>query len=158
MNSVMTAYYPVFEMYQSLRAQLLETITDEDLGYRPVERTLTLGELCREIGEVEYAYIQSFKTFTIDFSYKNPDLQLERSVAALQAWYADLDQELKDVIAGLSEDDVQNRVVDRGSDFKLPVRFNLNVYQEALLIFYGKTSVYLRALDKLPSQWQEWIG
>jgi IS605 OrfB family transposase len=32
-------------------------------------------------------------------------------------------------------------------------------YKEALLIFYGKVSMYLKAIGKiLPEQWQEWIG
>jgi hypothetical protein len=50
-------------------------------------------------------------------------------------------------------------LVDRGGDFKLPLQTQLNVYQEALLIFYGKAIVYLRALGKTPpQQMQEWIG
>jgi hypothetical protein len=35
----------------------------------------------------------------------------------------------------------------------------LEIYKEALLIFYGKTSVYLKATGKeLPEQWLAWIG
>jgi len=50
-------------------------------------------------------------------------------------------------------------VIDRGGDFKLPPRIQLEVYKEALLIFYGKTDVYLKAMGKaLPTQWREWIG
>jgi hypothetical protein len=37
--------------------------------------------------------------------------------------------------------------------------FQLEVYKEALLIFYGKASVYLKAMGKpRPQQWQEWIA
>jgi hypothetical protein len=33
------------------------------------------------------------------------------------------------------------------------------IYREALLIFYGKASIYLKALGKtLPEQWQAWIA
>jgi len=47
----------------------------------------------------------------------------------------------------------------RGGDFKLPLQIQLNVYQEALLIFYGKAIVYLRAIgEPPPQQMQEWLG
>ena len=35
----------------------------------------------------------------------------------------------------------------------------LDIYREALLIFYGKVSIYLRLMGReLPRHWQEWIG
>jgi hypothetical protein len=38
-------------------------------------------------------------------------------------------------------------------------KIQLDVYREALLICYGKVSVYLRAIDRpLPGQWLDWIG
>lgn len=159
MNSIMIGYYPTFEMYQALRDQLMEILTDADLAYTPGGANPPLGALCRELGEVEYAYIQSFKTFTLDFSYRNPEPGLETSVARLSAWYAELDRELKATIEGLSEEDLQQRVVDRGGGFTLPPQINLSVYNEALLIFYGKVVVYLRASGKtVPQQWADWLG
>jgi hypothetical protein len=158
-NSIMTGYYPTFELYQAMRNQLMEILTDADLDYTPGGANPPLGVLCRELGEVERAYIESFKTFTLDFSYRNPEPGLEHSVARLSAWFADLDRELKATIAGLSEDDIRQRVVDRGGGFTLPPQITLSVYNEALLIFYGKVIVYLRAAGKLvPEQWADWLG
>jgi uncharacterized damage-inducible protein DinB len=159
MNRLVSDYYPIFEMYQALRNQLMELLTDADLGYRVGGANPTLGALCRQIGETEYSYIQSFKTFTQDFSYRNRTPGLEGSVSTLSSWFAELDRELKTTIEGLSEEDLAQRTIDRGGDFKLPLQIQLDVYKEALLIFYGKVSVYLKALGKtLPTQWQEWIG
>ena len=160
MNSLMTGYFhPTFQLYQAIRPALMETLTDADLGYCPGGANPSLGVLCREIGEVERAYIDSFKTFVLDFSYRNSTPGLEHSVAQLVAWYAELDADLKVTIEDLSEEDISSRLVDRGGDFKLPLQIQLNVYQEALLIFYSKAIVYLRALGKTPpQQMQEWIG
>ena len=160
MNSLMTGYFvPTFQLYQAIRPALMETLTDDDLGYSPGGANPSLGVLCREIGEVEQAYIDSFKTFVLDFSYRNTTPRLEHSVAQLVAWYAKLDAELKASIEALSEEDISSRLVDRGGDFKLPLQIQLNVYQEALLIFYGKAIVYLRALGKTPpQQMQDWLG
>jgi uncharacterized damage-inducible protein DinB len=158
MNSVIAHYYPIFETYQGLRDHLMETLEDEDLDFRPTAQNPTLGELCREIGEVEQAYIEAFKTFRLDFSYRNEQPELESSVASLTEWYAALDRELRTVIENLSEDDISDRQIDRGH-FSLPPQFQLEVYKEALLLFYGKVSVYLHALGKTPPQrWQEFIG
>ena len=158
MNSIITHYYPIFQTYQELRDQLMKTLVDEDLGYRPTAQNPTLGELCREIGEVEQAYIASFKTFRLDFSSRNEQPELESSVALLSAWYAALDRELRTALENLSEDDIRNRRIDRGH-FSLPPQIQLDVYKEALLLFYGKVSVYLRAMGKTPPRrWQEFIG
>jgi len=158
MNSIMTGYYPIFEQYQAMRNQLMEILTDADLDYQPGGANPPLGTLCRELGEAEYAYIQSFKTFKLDFSYHNDEPGLEKSVARLAAWFAELDQALKATVAGLAEEDIQQRQVDRGS-FALPPNINLTIYNEALLIFYGKVIVYLRAAGKpVPQQWADWLG
>jgi hypothetical protein len=159
LNSIMTDYFPVFEMYQAIRAQLMETLADSDLSYTPGGANPRLGLLCREIGEVEQAYIDSFKSFRLDFSYRNTTPGLESSVAQLAGWYADLDAELKAMVAGLSQEDISARKVDRSGGFQLPPQLQLNVYQEALLIFYGKAAVYLKAMGKtMPQQMQDWIG
>jgi len=68
MNRLMTDYYPLFELYQALRSQLMAMLSDEDLGFRPGGKNLPLGVLCREIGEIEVSYIQSFKNFGQDLT------------------------------------------------------------------------------------------
>jgi hypothetical protein len=50
MNRVMTDYYPLFELYQVLRSQLMAMLSDEDLSFRPDGENPPLGFLCREIG------------------------------------------------------------------------------------------------------------
>lgn len=158
MNSIMTEYYPMFRMYQALRGQLMDLLADGDLQFSAGGENPPLGALCVEIGEVEQAYIESFKTFHIDFSYRNPTPGLAESVSQLEAWYSALDADLESAVAGLSEEDIKTRQIDRGG-WSLPPSIQLEVYKEALLIFYGKVSVYLKAMGKSrPQQWQEWIA
>ncbi len=77
----------------------------------------------------------------------------------LIAWYAQLDADLHHVIEGLSDEVIKQRKIDRGPDFRLSPQIQLDVYKEALLIFYGKVSVHLKSMGKaLPQQWREWIG
>ena len=159
MNRIMESYYPIFEMYQALRGQLMESLEDEDLTYSPGGENPSLGMLCKEIGEVERAYIDSFKTFEMDFSYRNPEPGLVDSVAKLQAWYAALDEELRATVAALSDEALEERRIDRGPNFSVPPHVQMEIYKEALLIFYGKVSVYLKAMGKARSeQWQAWIA
>lgn len=159
MNRIIEKHYPVFELYQALRDQLTEILDDADLSFRPGGDNLTLGALCVQIGEVEQAYIDSFRTFKQDFSYRNEDPGLEGSTERLKSWFQELDAELKSAVGSLSDDDIENRVIDRGEDFQLRPHVQLEVYKEALLIFYGKVDVYLKALGKArPEQWQKWIA
>jgi hypothetical protein len=142
-----------------MRNQLMAMVEDQDLEFRLGENNPSLGILCREIGEVQHSYIESFSTFRMDLSYRSEQPNLDQSVERLAVWYAALDQELEDVVSKLSQDEIDNRKVDRGGDFLLSPQIQLDVYKEALLIFYGKSSVYLKALDKeLPDQWREWIA
>ena len=152
-----------FREYQGLRDQLMQLLTDGDLDYRVGAATNSLGALCREMGDVERAYIEWFRTFRLDFVHHNQDPQVERDVAALTTWYAELDRDLMAALEGLSDDETANRTIVRSDydveDFAPLPTTNLDIYREALLIFYGKVSVYLQAMGKpLPRQWQEWIG
>jgi hypothetical protein len=159
MNRIINKYYPIFEEYQALRNKMMEILDDADLGFRPGGDNLSLGALCLQIGEVEQSYIQSFRTFRQDFSYRNEEPGLHSSTERLKSWFRELDIELKSVIEALSEHDINNRAIDRGGDFRVRPQIQLDIYKEALLIFYGKVDVYLKALGKeRPEQWQEWIA
>lgn len=159
MNKIVTQYFPLFKLYQAIRGQLMEVLTDADLAYELGGETLPLGQLCKEIGEVQHAYIESFKTFSLHFNYVLPDPEMARSVAKLKGWYAELDAELDRVIESFSEADVANKIVNRGGNFSIPIQFQLDIYKEALIIFYGKASIYLRAMRKpRPHQMAEWIA
>lgn len=164
-NSIIGGYLAdsFFPEYQGLRDQLMDMLVDEDLGLRLGGDTASFGALCREIGEIEHTYVESFTTFRQDFAYRTSDSRLEHSVAALKAWFAEMDRDMLAAVERLSEDDIASRRIIR-SDFDetffspLP-KEQLDVYREALLIFYGKVSVYLRAAERpLPQQWRDWIG
>jgi uncharacterized damage-inducible protein DinB len=152
-----------FTDYQALRNELTDVLHDEDLAFRPAAGTASLGELCREIGDIEHSYIEALRTFRQDFGWRNPDPEVERRVEALSSWYADLDQQLSAAIEGLTDDDVANRRITR-DDFDvdefspLPPQ-ELDIYREALLIFYAKVSIYLRIMGReLPGHWGPWLG
>ena len=158
MNSLIESEFPLHEA-QSIRYDLLRTLTDSDLAYKLPGDNPTLGELCRDFGEVEYSYIQSFKTFKLDWSYRATEPELATSVARLQAWYRTLDDEFESVVRGFSEDDLRDKQIDRGHGFTPSPLVQFQIYHEALLMFYAKASVYLKALQKFVSdEWRAGIG
>jgi hypothetical protein len=82
---------------------------------------------------------------------------LDSSVAQLKAWFQTLDDEMKATVSALSDVDL-TKTVDRGG-FTMPVELQLDVYLQALLIFFGKATIYLKAMNKpLPQHIQEYIG
>jgi hypothetical protein len=138
-----------------MRIPLLDALTDADLAFSPGGLNMTLGGLLREMGEVEYSYIQSLKTFKQDWAYHNSDPSVEKSTAKIKAWYQSLDDDFKATVEKLTDADLQ-KPVQRG--FDVPPKLQLDIYLQALLIFFGKASIFLKAMNKpLPKQIQDWI-
>ena len=157
MNRYMQEKWPWIEGTHGMRSQLIDILSDADLSFSPGGQNMTLGALLREMGETEYSYIQSLKTFKQDWSYRNMEAGLESSITRLKAWYQTLDEQMKAAVSDLSDEDL-TKTVDRGG-FSMPVDLQLDVYLQALLIFFGKATVYLKAMNKpLPQPIQEYIG
>jgi hypothetical protein len=157
MNRFMNEEWPWIEGSHGMRSQLLDILSDTDLAFSPGGQNMRLGALIRESGEIEHSYTQSLKTFEQDWSYRNVEAGLESSVARLKVWFQTLDDELKATASALSDGDLK-KTVDRGG-FTMPVELQLEVYLQALLIFFGKATIYLKAMNKpLPQQIQEYVG
>ena len=157
MNRYMQEKWPWIEGTHGMRSQLLDILSDADLSFSPGGQNMTLGILLREIGDIEHSYTQSLRTFKQDWSYHNTEASLESNVTRLKAWYQTLDDEMKATVSALSDEDL-TKAVDRGG-FTMPIELQLDVYLQALLIFLGKATIYLKAMNKpLPQQIQEYIG
>lgn len=158
MNADMKHFWQLNRMYARLRDELMASLSDADLAFSPGGENPSLGALCRELGETQQAYVQSFKSFEVDFSYRVNDDSLLGSVAKLRAWYATLDHELEAALSTITDEDVANRKMDRDG-FETPLHISLDILREAMLIFYGKVSVYLKAMGKARTQtWREWVA
>jgi uncharacterized damage-inducible protein DinB len=156
MNVFMQQHGAVYHETQVMREQLMDILSDADLAFTPGGSNPTLGEICREMADTEATYIGSLKLFKMDWSYRNPQQGLAHSVSQLQALYRSLDDQLKSTMEGLSDEDL-TKTIDRG--WPVAVGTQLHIYREAMLIYYGKLAVYLKAMGKtMPKQWQEWIG
>lgn len=150
--------HDILVMTNGLRDQLLTLLSDEDLEFT-LAGNPTLGTILRDFSDTQQSYITSFETFEQDFSEHSLDPDLTRSVAKLQARFAQLDNELRVALEALSEEDFQTKRVNRGDLFELSLGAQLHTFREALLIECAKISVYLRAMNKtLPEQWRAWIG
>ncbi|HVU09834.1 MAG TPA: DinB family protein [Phototrophicaceae bacterium] len=144
---------------QKIRVDMMNLLTDADLAYKLPGDNVTLGALCREMGETEQIYIDSFKSFKMNWAiYRTSDPALAGSVDQLKAWYQTLDQQFDAAIEALSDDDIRTKKVNRQT-FAPDLTVQFHIYREAQLIFYAKATCYLRALEKpLPSQMASWIG
>ena len=157
MNRFMQEKWPWIEGSHGMRTQLLDILSDADLAFNPGGQNMTLGALCREMGEIEHSYVQSLKTFQQDWSYRNKETGLDSSIARLKTWFQTLDDEMKATVSALSDEDL-TKTVDRGG-FTMPVELQLDVYLQAQLIFFGKATIYFKAMNKaLPGHISEYIG
>ena len=158
MNRYYEQKWPWIAGAHVMRTQLLDLLSDADLAFNPGGENVSLGALCREMGEVEHSYAQSLKTFQQDWSYRNADAGVESSIAQLKAWFHTLDDDLQATVEGLSDDDLQ-KSVDRGKGSSLPVDWQLDAYLQAVLIFFGKATIYFKMMTRpLPELMREYIG
>lgn len=156
MNKFATEQWPMFEGTHKMRDAMLDTLSDSDLAFSPGGANMTLGALCREMGDVERAYLQSVKTLKQEWTERNTEAGIEGSVKRLKAWLQELDAELGRVVTGMSDEEMK-RGVDRGG-FSVPVEVQLQIYLQAVLIFFGKATVFLKAMSKpLTKEIREWI-
>lgn len=157
MNRYMTEKWSWIEGSHGMRSQLLDTLSDADLAFSPGGQNMTLGALWREMGDIEHSYIQSLKTLKQDWSYHNTEEGLDSSVARLKTWLQTLDEEMKATVSAFSDEDL-TKTIDRNG-YMVPIDWQLDVYLQALLIFFGKTTVFLKAMNKpLSETFQEYIG
>jgi len=159
MNSFATENLPYIQALSSLRDQMLDLLTDADLAYKLPGANLSLGEVLHNRGNVQASYTESFHSFVQDFKMDHAPSDVGGSVAALRAWYKATDERLEAAISGYSEEDAQSRVIRRESGYEAAVALQFEFYSQALFIFLGKESIYLRALDKpLTKEWIEYVG
>jgi hypothetical protein len=82
---------------------------------------------------------------------------MDSSISQLKAWFTKMDDELKAVVEAFSNEELK-KGVDR-SGYPMPVETQLEVYLQAMLIIFGKATVYFRAMNKpLPETVEQWIG
>ena len=153
----MNETWPWIEAAHAMRSQVLDMLSDADLAFTPGGQNMTMGALCREMGGIEYAYTQSLKTFKHEWSHHNSEAALASNVIRLKEWFQTLDDQMQAVIIAFSDEDVQ-KPIERGGD-SVTIAFQLEVYLQAVLIFLGKATIYLKAMNRtLPQYLQEYIG
>jgi len=157
MKRSMQERWPWLEEVRGMRSQLVDILNNADLSFSPGGLNMTLGALLRWMGDLEYSYIQSLKTGMRDLSYHNTEAGLESDITRLKAWFQALDEEMLDTISAFSNEDLTKRV-DRGG-FNSTVEREVDHYGEALLIFFGKATIYLKAMNKpVPESIENTIG
>jgi hypothetical protein len=141
-----------------LRTYMMDILTDQDLQAR-IAGNPSLGELCREHGNVERDYLESFKTFAHrPAAEREQSAELAASVEKLKAWYKALDAEFEAALRAIPQSTYDSLMIARGSR-PLPAEAHFYTYREAMLIFCAQCSIYLRMLGKpLNAQWEDWIG
>jgi hypothetical protein len=145
--------------HHRMRDQLLTVVADADLGYRLPGQNPTLGELLVELGDTEGIYTHSFETFTLDWAHRQLPPPAPITVASLQAWFEAQDDAMNSALSRCTQDELQVDRIDRGHGFIASPFVQYEIYREAVYIFYGKLSVYLKALERdAGEEWAAGVG
>lgn len=140
-----------------MRDAALSRLDDADLEFSPGGDNLTFGEFLKEFGDIQYSYLQSLKTLSHDWSYRNDEAGLSSSISGLRAWFKQLDAEMKEILKSLTQDDLQKQI-DRGHGVIRTMEEQLDIYIQALMILFGKLVIYFKAMSKpLPESIEQYI-
>lgn len=145
--------------HHSMRDHLLTVVSDADLGYKLPGQNPTLGELLMEMGNVQGVYTHSFETLTLDWTHRQVPPPAEVTIGALRAWFEAQDDAMRAALSRFTDDELRVDRIDRGQDFIASPFVQHQIYREAVYIFYGKLSVYLKALERdAGAEWAAWVG
>lgn len=152
-NRYLAERYSWIEATHGMRDELLAALTDADLAFTPGGTNHTFGQLLQEWCTVEDSYSDSLKSFDQTWEREAPAAEL----TALGAKFSALDAELGATVAAFDDEDL-SKPVHRPGGFHLPVEMQLDAYLQAMLIYAGKASVYLKAMGRpLPPAIRDWI-
>ena len=145
--------------HHSMRDHLLTLVSDADLACDLPGQNLTLGEVLIEMGNVQGVYTHSFDTLTLDWAHRQLPPPEPITVASLQAWFAAQDDAMSAALSRFTEEELRIDRIDRGNGFIASPFTQHQIYREAVYIFYGKLSVYLKALERdAGDEWAAWVG
>lgn len=145
--------------HHSMRDHVLNLVSDADLAFQLPGWNPTLGELLVEMGNIQGVYTHSFETLTLDWTHRELPPPSPISVAALRAWFAAHDDAMRAALDRFTEEELRVDRIDRGHGFIASPFVQHEVYREAVYIFYGRLSVYLKALERdAGEEWAAWVG
>jgi hypothetical protein len=145
--------------HHSMRDLVLAIVTDQDLAYPLPGTNPTLGGVLIEMGHLQGVYTHSFATFDLDWGHRQLEAPDPLTVAGLQTWFDAQDGAMKTALDRFSTEELRADRIDRGGGFVASPFVQVQVYREAVYIFYGKLSVYLRALERdAGADWAVWVG
>lgn len=145
--------------HHSMRDHLLTLLTDADLDYKLPGANPTLGELLVELGDLQGVYTRSFETSGLEWGYRRRQPASPMTVRSLRSWFDEQDAAMKAAMDAIADDELHVERIDRGGGFVVSPFVQHEIYREAVYIFYGKFSVYLRALERdAGPSWAAWVG
>jgi hypothetical protein len=145
--------------HHSMRDHLLTLVSDDDLGYKLPGENPTLGEVLVELGDAQGVYTHSFETSTLDWTHRQLPPPAPITVVSLKAWFERQDDAMKRALDRFTNEELQVDRIDRGHGFIASPFVQHQIYREAVYIFYGKLSVYLKALQlDAGEEWAAWVG
>lgn len=145
--------------HHSMRDHLLTVLSDPDLAFELPGQNPTLGEVLIEMGDLEGVYTRSFETFSLDWSHRRLPPPSPVTISGLRDWFDAQDAAMDSALSRFTDEELHVDRIDRGHGFVASPFVQHQIYREAVYIYYGKLSVYLKALERdAGPDWAAWVG
>jgi len=150
MHSLM-AMLEEFKQEAAITQRVLDRVPDERLGWKPHERSMSLGQLALHIATVPAGIVRITAADSFDVSTNSFAVPVPQDMAEVKAAFERTVQTVEETLAGTSAERAEGEWRLMAGDHELACTPRIGVWRSLMLNHWyhhrGQMAVYLRLLD-----------
>lgn len=144
---------------QGLAFDILQILSDEQLGLTVGKNMGTLGEQFRHMIRVRFQYAEAIENKKVDTTIEKIDPEVAKSKTKLIELWEKANQKLLAALENTNSDELENTMINwkHWGVVEMNIHDHFNALMDHETLHEGQIIVYLRTHDiKFPKSWKVW--
>lgn len=159
MNKEISRQIENLKFCQDLAMDILQMLTDEQLGFTVGKNMGTLGEQFRHMARVRLQYSEAIENKKVEPTKETLDLSIAKSKERLIELWEKVNQKIPQILEKISAEELENLKIDWkhwGVD-SMDIYRHLQALIDHENLHNGQIIVYVRTMGlKFPESWKAW--